>query len=231
MSLRSASSRRAIAASAIVLVLAFACVLRRPVPHARPIAPSAALTAGERSAPAWADRFQGAKTGPSKEKVLREAASDGRPASVAFVAAVAASGDRLAKAAASALGDVANPSARSTLREAAASASVLAAANALRALGNVGDPADLPFLSRIAEERRGTRLWHESIRAMGKLHAEGALESWLRRATDEQERLSVLAAMKDAGRPESAAAIEAFLAAGSSDAERVFAKAALRRCR
>lgn len=189
------------------------------------------LAAAEATGPAWAERFQGAGDGPAREKVLRRAASDGRPASVAFVAGVAASEDRLAKAAASALGEVTNPAARPTLRETARSASVLAAANAVRALGKVGDAGDLAFLSGIAEERRGTRLWHEAVRAMGKLHAEGTLESWLRRATDEQERLSVLAAMKDAGSRESVPAIEAFLAAGPSDAERVFAKEALRRCR
>jgi len=166
---------------------------------------------------------------PAKPTIVEPAGPT--PDQVRELGRKAAAGDRFSAAAAVELSKVASPSARPALREIAVSPDPMASANALHALGNLRDPADLPLFRDIVKTRAGQRPWGEAVRALGKARATSDLEPLLS-APDEQDRLAVLSALKDAARKESAPALQNFLSRpGLSETEKVYAELALRACR
>lgn len=147
----------------------------------------------------------------------------------------AAEGDRFSAAAALELSKVRNPAGRPALREIALSPDPMASANALQALGDFRDPADLPLFREILKTRAGERPWTEAVRALGKnrsSEAHGDLEVLLESAAAEQDRLAILAALREAARPESIPLLERFQSRSDlSSSERAYSELAIRRCR
>jgi HEAT repeat protein len=157
------------------------------------------------------------------------------PEEIRALGSKAAEGDRFSAAAALELSKVRDPAGRLALREIALSPDPLASANALHALGNFGDPADLPLFREILKTRAGERPWTEAVRALGKNHSAEArvdLELLLDSASAEQDRLAILATLREAAHPESISPLERFLSRpGLSESERAYAELAIRRCR
>jgi hypothetical protein len=182
----------------------------------------------------WRRSVEAETDGAAKDRVYRAAAAKGGPEAAAFLGERAASSEPTAALAAAALGGVRNPAALPVLRDLTASTSILAASNALRAIGALGRPEDLDLLRALTARTERSRIWHEAVRAVGRLRHPGVrsvLEPLLDSAQEAQERMSVLDGLAALASPEAAPAIERFLARPDLGAvERAFAENALKAC-
>jgi HEAT repeat protein len=221
----------------------WAAIARHPQPAAQPAPSSAPLSRPAPNvqaqapaiAPAPVDLSAGGSGGNDLERdhAFQTAARQASPDSIASLAQVAGSGDRLAARAAAALGEVTNHEAAGQLEGLALSdGPTIVRANAVHALGKSGGPDNVDVLCHLAADTsQSLRVRQEAALALAQLHDASAVPRLISALQAmptgpdpdaEQLRISLVQGLGGIGSPEALTFLKSYASGNLPRDERAF---------